>query len=116
MEIVAEAVEQDVVVAEAEAHEPPDADVPVRVRAEPKPKAIPKPRASRAKPAPAPAPEPEPLPDPVPEPTPPNRRKPVVPAPTTSLEDVMGMLAAALVDQRQTRTAQRAELYRGFLM
>jgi hypothetical protein len=44
------------------------------------------------------------------------RRKPVVPAPTTSLEDVMGMLAAALVDQRQTRTAQRAELYRGFLM
>ena len=38
-----------------------------------------------------------------------------VPAPTASLEDVMGMLAAALADQRQTRTAQRAELYRGFL-
>jgi outer membrane biosynthesis protein TonB len=123
MEIIAEAVElQDVVVeAEAEAPAPdsPDADVPVRVRAkEPKPKAIPKPRASRAKPAPPPEPEPEP--DPVPEPPTPqvlNRRKPAsVPAPTASLQDVMGMLAAALADQRQTRTAQRAELYRGFLM
>ena len=115
MEIIAEAVED--VVAEAEAEAEAEApDVPVEPKPKSKPKAIPKPRASRAKPAPAPAPEPEPLPDPVPEPTPPNRRKPVVPAPTTSLEDVMGMLAAALVDQRQTRTAQRAELYRGFLM
>ena len=112
MEIIAEAVE---VVAEAEA-EAEAPDVPVEPKPKSKPKAIPKPRASRAKPAPAPAPEPEPLPDPVPETTPPERRKPVVPAPTTSLEDVMGMLAAALVDQRQTRTAQRAELYRGFLM
>ena len=125
MEIIAEAVELQGVVVEAEVEAPapdsPDADVPVRVRAkEPKPKAIPKPRASRAKPAPPPEPEPEPESDPVPEPPTPqilNRRKPAsVPAPTASLQDVMGMLAAALADQRQTRTAQRAELYRGFLM
>jgi hypothetical protein len=28
---------------------------------------------------------------------------------------VLGMLAAALLDQRQTRTAQRREMYRSFL-
>ena len=39
---------------------------------------------------------------------------PAAPAPA-SIEDVMGMLAAALADQRQTRTAQRQEMYRGFL-
>ena len=64
-------------------------------------------------------PEPEPV-EPVVEPAPAPKaraRKPApAPAPApASIEDVMGMLAAALADQRQTRTAQRREMYRSFL-
>ena len=131
METVAEPVElQDVVV---EAPDAPDAPEPApvidakRTRAprvkEPRAKAEPKARAR--KPAPEPVAEPvapEPVPVPEPAPAPKARARKPAPAPAAaptpapaSIEDVMGMLAAALADQRQTRTAQRREMYRGFL-
>ena len=102
MEIVSEPVQLRDVVVEAPDAEAPYAEAPdappapepaidaKRTRA---PGAKAEPKARARKPAPAPAPTPAP----------------------TSIEDVMGMLAAAITDQRQTRTAQRRELYRGFL-
>ena len=69
-----------------------------------------------------PAPEPAPVVPVEPAPAPKARaRKPAsasapAPAPApASIGDVLGMLATALLDQRQTRAAQRREMYRSFL-
>ena len=75
----------------------------------------------------APAPEPEPEPEPEQEPEPPTpkararpttaraaRAAPPAPAPA-GIGDVLNMLASALLDQRQARTARRQEMYSRFL-
>jgi hypothetical protein len=131
MEINSEPVDlQDVVVeapcaeAHESAHDPAEtAPEPVDAkRRAPRAKAAPKARARKpalervveADPEP-PMAAPEPMAAPVPKAR--ARKPPSAPpsAPAPGIDDVLGMLAAALLDQRQTRTAQRREMYRSFL-
>ena len=80
-------------------------------------------KAPKVRYAPAPAPEPEQEPEPEPPtPTPKAKAKPravrapAPPAPAPSgIGDVLNMLASALLDQRQARTARRQEMYSRFL-
>jgi hypothetical protein len=133
MEIVSEPVDlQDVVEAPyAEAHEsardpetaesaPEPAPEPVDAkRRAPRAKAAPKARVRKPTLERVVEADPEPTPEPVAAPVPKTRaRKPPSAspsAPAPGIDDVLGMLAAALLDQRQTRTTQRREMYRSFL-
>ena len=133
MEIVSEPVGLQDVVVEADAEAPyaeapepaPEPAIDARHTRAPRAKAAPKARAR--KPAPAlepvvesvePAEPVEPVAESAPAPKTGARQPAPAPAPApapSSLGDVLGMLAAALLDQRQTRTAQRREMYRSFL-
>ncbi len=112
MEIVSEAIE--LVEADVPEPEPPTPEPKRRARAESK---AAKPRVRK----PAVAEVVEVAPEPAVEPTtaPKARaRKPTAapPAPTApGISDVLGMLASALLDQRQARSSQRQAMYSRFL-
>ena len=120
MEIVSEAIELEV--AEADVPEPPEPPEPPKRRARAESKAA-KPRVR--KPAAVAEVVAEVVPEPAPvEPSTPapkaRARKPTAsapaPAPTApGISDVLGMLATALLDQRQARSSQRQAMYSRFL-
>jgi hypothetical protein len=125
MEIISESVILDVGEVDAARAEPPESapePEPAKRRA-PRAKAAPKARARKpleciVEAAPAPPPEPEPAPVLAPAPKTRARKPPsVTPAPPSApgISDVLSMLASALLDQRQTRTAQRQAMYSRFL-
>ena len=124
MDIVAEPLELEQI--EAAAGEPAElADIEELPEAKPKAKAKAKakskPRAVRPEPEPLPAPE-VPV---IAAPKAKTRKPPApaaaptyapVPAPVApGISDVLGMLATALLDQRQQRNAQRSAMYQAFL-
>jgi hypothetical protein len=126
MDIVSEPLELEQI--EAAVGEPAEiADIEELPEAKPKAKAKAKAKA-KSKPR-AVRPEPEPLPAPevpvIAAPKAKTRKPPApavaptyapVPAPVApGISDVFGMLATALLDQRQQRNAQRSAMYQAFL-
>jgi hypothetical protein len=119
MDIVAEPLELEQI--EAAVGEP--AEIEELLEAKPKAKAKAKPRARAVRPEPEPLPAPEvPV---IAAPKAKTRKPPApaaaptyapVPAPVApGINDVLGMLATALLDQRQQRNAQRSAMYQAFL-
>jgi hypothetical protein len=113
MDIISESIELEQIEATVEL---PDIEELPQPKAKAKAKAKPRARAVRA--------EPEPLPvEEVPVIAAPKakaRRSPAaapVPAPAVApgISDVLGMLATALLDQRQQRNAHRSAMYQNFL-
>ena len=117
MDIIAESIEPTEL-EQIEATVPDIEELPPKAKA----KAKAKPRAKAVRP------EPEPLPieevpviaapkakarKPAAVPTPAPAAAP--PAPAPGISDVLGMLASALLDQRQQRNAQRSAMYQAFL-
>ena len=119
MEIVSEAIE--LVETDVPEPEPPTPEPKRRVRAESKAKPrVRKPVAEVVEVA-APV-EVAPVEPTMPEPraVKPRARKPpatatAAPAPAPGISDVLGMLATALLDQRQARSSQRQAMYSRFL-
>ena len=120
MDIVSEPLELEQI--EAAMGEPAEiADIEELPEAKPKVKAKAKPRA-RARPEPEPLPAPEvPV---IAAPKAKTRKPPApaaaptyapIPAVAPGISDVLGMLATALLDQRQQRNAQRSAMYQAFL-
>jgi len=118
MDIIAESIELEQI--EAAVDEPAGIEeLPSQPKAKAKAKAKPRARAVR--------PEPEPLPVPevpvIAAPKAKARKSPAAAAPTPApvpavapgISDVLGMLATALLDQRQQRNAQRSAMYQAFL-
>jgi hypothetical protein len=118
MDIIAESIELEQI--EAAVDEPAGIE---ELPAKPKAKAKAKPRARAVRPEPEPLPVPEvPViaapkakarksPAAAPTPAPPAP----LPAVAPGISDVLGMLATALLDQRQQRNAQRSAMYQAFL-
>ena len=121
MDIIAEPLELQQIEAAVSETEP--AEIVELLEAKPKAKAKAKPRARAVRPEPEALPAPEvpviaapkakirkpPAPALAPTPAP-------VPAPVApGISDVLGMLATALLDQRQQRNAQRSAMYQAFL-
>ena len=118
MDIIAESIELEQIEATVEL---PDIEELPQPKAKAKAKAKPRARAVR--------PEPEPLPiEEVPviaapkakarKPTAALKTAPAAPVPAPAapgISDVLGMLANALLDQRQQRNAQRSAMYQAFL-
>ena len=91
-------------------------DVGVAADAAPYAEAPPPESESESAPEPAPVAAPAAAPAPAPKT---RARKPPSASPSAptapGIDDVLGMLASALLDQRQTRTAQRQAMYSRFL-
>ena len=116
MDIIAESIELEQIEAAVEV-----ASIEEAPQAKAKAKAKPRARAVRPEPEPLPVPEvpviaapkakarrsPAAAPTPAPA--------PAAPAVAPGIGDVLGMLATALLDQRQQRNAQRSAMYQAFL-
>ena len=121
MDIIAESIELEQIEPAVGEPEPAEIVEILEEKQKVKAKAKAKPRAVRPEPEPLPAPE-VPV---IAAPKAKTRKPPApaaaptyapVPAPVApGISDVLGMLATALLDQRQQRNAQRSAMYQAFL-